>query len=70
MMSNARAPTRVSDSTQVITVGLALTAVVVFAQTASQWIDYRFFDLRLTVLDSDHHGSVFGAVRPKFSVVR
>ena len=45
-----------------MTAGLLLTAAVVFAQTASQWIDFHFFDLRLRVLDSDHHGSVFGAL--------
>ena len=42
--------------------GLLLTAAVVVAQAASQWIDFRYFDLRLSVLDSDHHGSVFGAM--------
>jgi len=42
-------------------VGLLLTAAVVVAQAASQWIDFRFFDLRLSVVDSDHHASVFGA---------
>jgi hypothetical protein len=47
---------------QVTTAGLLLTAVVVLAQTASQWIDFRYFDLRLGFLDSDHHGSVFGAI--------
>ena len=51
-----------SRPTQVMTAGLLLTAAVVFAQTASQWIDFRLFDLRLAVLDSDHHASVFGAV--------
>ena len=51
-----------SRPTQVMTAGLLLTAAVVFAQTASQWIDFRLFDLRLEVLDSDHHASVFGAV--------
>jgi hypothetical protein len=50
------------DSTQVITVGLILTVALVFVQTASQWIDFRFFELRLTFLDSDHHESVFGAI--------
>jgi hypothetical protein len=50
-----------SDS-KVITVGLILTVALVFVQTASQWIDFRLFDLRLTVLDSNHHGSIFGAV--------
>ena len=48
-------------STQVIRVGLVLTAAAVFAQTAGQLIDFRLFDLRLGLLDSDHHGSVFGA---------
>ena len=45
-----------------MTAGLLLTAAVVFAQTTSQWIDFRLFDLRLAVLDSDHHASVFGAM--------
>ena len=56
------APRWMSGSTQVITAGLLLTAAVVFAQTASQLIDFHFFDLRLRVLDSDHHASVFGAI--------
>ena len=56
------APRWISCSTRVITGGLLLTAAVVFAQTASQWIDFHFFDLRLRVLDSDHHASVFGAL--------
>jgi hypothetical protein len=55
------APSWAPRSTQVIKVGLVLTAVAVFAQTASQLIDFRLFDLRAGVLDSDHHGSVFGA---------
>jgi hypothetical protein len=45
-----------------MTAGFLLTAAMVFAQTASQWIDFRFFDLRLTVFDSDHHASLFGAM--------
>ena len=39
-----------------------MTAAVVSAQTASQLIDFRLLDLRLGVLDSDHHASVFGAI--------
>lgn len=50
-----------SPSTQVLAVGLLLTAAVVLAQTAGQWIDFHFFDLRLRALDSGHHQSVFGA---------
>jgi hypothetical protein len=50
------------NSTQVIRAGILLTAAVVLAQTAIQWIDFHFFDLRLRVLDSDHHASVFGAL--------
>jgi hypothetical protein len=62
MVTHTRdAPRWAPRSTQVITVGLVLTAVAVFAQTAGQLIDFRLFDLRLGVLDSDHHGSVFGA---------
>jgi hypothetical protein len=51
-----------ATSTQVIMVGLLVTAVLVFAQTSGQWIDFRVFYLRLKVLDSDHHGSVFGVI--------
>jgi hypothetical protein len=51
-----------SRSGQVMAAGLLLTATVVFAQMASQWIDFRLFNLRLRVLDSDHHASVFGAM--------
>ena len=39
-----------SRSGQVMTAGLLLTAAVVFAQTASQWIDFRLFDLKLRLL--------------------
>ena len=45
-----------------MTAGLLITAAVVSAQTASQLIDFRLLDLRLGVLDSDHHASVFGAI--------
>ena len=48
-------------STQIIILGLVLTAVVVLAQAITQWIDFRFFDLRIRILDSGHHASVFGA---------
>jgi hypothetical protein len=34
----------------------------VLAQTASQAIDFHFFDLNLRVLDSGHHRSVFGVL--------
>ena len=50
------------SSKQVMTAGLLLTALVVLAQTASQWIDFSFFHLRLRLLDSDHHKSIFGAL--------
>lgn len=49
-------------ATEVMTAGLRLTAAVVFAQAASQLIDFHFFHLRLRLLDSDHHASVFGAI--------
>ena len=45
-----------------MTAGLMLTAAVVLAQTASQWIDFSVFHLRLRLLDSDHHKSIFGAL--------
>ena len=51
-----------SGSTTVITAGLLLTAALVSAQTASQLIDFHFFDLGVRMLDSDHHGSVFGVI--------
>jgi hypothetical protein len=50
-----------SRSTQVLAAGLLLTAAVVAAQAASQWIDFHFFALRVRLLDSGHHLSVFGA---------
>jgi hypothetical protein len=53
--------TWVARSTQIITGGLVLTGMVVLAQTITQWIDFRFFDLRIRILDSGHHASVFGA---------
>lgn len=51
-----------SGSSPVIRAGLLLTAAMVIAQTASQGIDFHFFDLRLRLLDSGHHGSVFGVL--------
>ena len=50
------------SSTVVMTAGILLTAAVLLAQTAGQLIDFRVFDLRLRVLDSEHHASVFGAL--------
>jgi hypothetical protein len=50
------------SSTQIMTAGLLLTVAVVCAQAAAQLIDFHFFHLRLRVLDSDHHRSVFGAL--------
>lgn len=55
-------PRSMSRSTQVMVAGLLLTAVVVSAQIASQLVDFHFFHLRLRVLDSDHHGSIFGVI--------
>jgi hypothetical protein len=67
IVSRLRARTRdalrwPSGSTAVIRAGVLLTAAMVFAQTASQGIDFHFFDLRLRLLDSGHHGSIFGVV--------
>jgi hypothetical protein len=39
-----------------------LAATLVFAQTASQLIDFHFFHLGLRLFDSDHHESVFGVI--------
>lgn len=36
--------------------------MVVFAQATSQLINFHFFHLRLGLLDSDHHRSVFGVI--------
>ncbi len=52
---------RAANSPNVIVAGLLLTGAVVLAQAAGQWIDFRFFDLKLRALDSNHHASVFGA---------
>jgi len=51
-----------SGSAQIIAAGLILTAALLFAQTVSQLIDFHFFDLRLRVLDSGHHRSIFGVI--------
>ncbi len=48
------------SSTQVIAAGAVLAIVLVLAQTAGQLIDFHFFHLRLRVLDSGHHASIFG----------
>lgn len=45
----------------IIAAGLLLTAAIVLAQAASQWIDLRFFNLSMRALDSNYHLSVFGA---------
>ncbi len=45
-----------------MTAGLLLTAAAVLAQMASQWIDFRVYYLNVAVLDSNRHGSVFGAL--------
>jgi hypothetical protein len=42
-------------------IGVLVTLATVVAQTLSQSIDYGLFDLRLRVLDSNHHRSIFGA---------
>jgi hypothetical protein len=52
---------RAAPSANVIAAGLLLTTALVLAQAASQWIDFRLFDLRIRALDSNHHASVFGA---------
>ena len=46
---------------RVIWIGVLITLATVIAQTASQAIDFGVFDLRLRVLDSNHHRSIFGA---------
>jgi hypothetical protein len=47
---------------RVATTGVLITLATVIAQTAAQSIDFGVFDLRLRILDSNHHGSIFGAV--------
>ena len=50
------------SSRWVLTVGLLITAATVLAQTVSQWIDFRDYYLNIAVLDSNRHGSIFGAL--------
>jgi len=45
---------------RVITAGVVLAAVGVLAQTVSQLIDFRVFNLGIRAVDSNHHRSVFG----------
>lgn len=45
-----------------MTAGLLLTAAAVLAQTVGQWIDFRVYYLNVAALDSNRHGSVFGAL--------
>lgn len=52
---------RKANPARAIRAGVLVTAAAVAAQSLSQWIDFRVFDLRLRTLDSDHHASVFGA---------
>jgi len=43
-----------------ITLGVGLTLVAVVCQTATQAVDFGFFDLRFGLLDSNSHASLFG----------
>lgn len=51
-----------AGSAQIVAAGVLLTAAVVLAQTASQLIDFHFFDLSVRWLDSGHHRSIFGVI--------
>ena len=49
-----------TSAERVVTIGVLITLATVIAQTAAQSIDFGVFDLRLRVLDSNHHRSIFG----------
>jgi hypothetical protein len=51
-----------SGMVPVITAGLLFTLAMVVVQATCQLIDFHFFDLRLRILDSGHHRSVFGVI--------
>ena len=44
------------------TLGLGVAALLAVATALAQVINYEFFDLRLSALDSNTHMSIFGAV--------
>jgi hypothetical protein len=45
----------------IVIVGVAVAVAAAVAQLAAQLIDYQVFDLRLLLLDSNKHRSLFGA---------
>jgi uncharacterized membrane protein YfbV (UPF0208 family) len=47
---------------RVIRAGLLLTLAAVIAQAAAQSIDFGVYSLRVTALDSNVHGSIFGVI--------
>jgi hypothetical protein len=44
----------------IVTAGVAVAVAAVVAQLAAQLVDYQVFDLRLLLLDSNKHRSLFG----------
>jgi hypothetical protein len=44
----------------IVTAGVAVALAAVIAQLAAQLVDYQVFDLRLLLLDSNKHRSLFG----------
>ena len=56
-----RSRARTLTAGRVITAGLLLATAAVLAQTVSQLIDFRVFNLGIRAVDSNHHRSVFGA---------
>ena len=54
------AATHKSRTGYIVTIGLVVTAALLIVQAVTQAIDFGAFNLRIRVLDSDNHGSVFG----------
>jgi hypothetical protein len=46
---------------RVATAGIALAVVAVVAQLVAQVVDFQLYDRHLSLLDSNHHRSLFGA---------
>jgi hypothetical protein len=56
----AHSGSRQAIGSAVIVGGLVLTAVAVAGQTAAQLVDFEVYHLRIDVLNSDQHASIFG----------
>jgi hypothetical protein len=54
-------PLALEDDRRVV-LGVLITCALVLAQTAGQLIDYRFFQLRMKMIDSGGDAGVFGVI--------